>query len=460
MKKDIFLILGTLLLITLITFSSALSITPQTKSQIIVPDLNQPAEFELTISGSSGTHSIYTLSDVKILPSQFTLVQGTSQKIRAFVYPTSSLTEKGFYTFTYNINADLEKLYTGKFTVKIMDLKDLFEINSDSNNLDTGAMKFYIKNKENTNLNNIKIEFSSIFFKDIQKTLNFEPYEKKEIEVLVDKEELKTIAAGSYLINAEIETKNGKEKIDGTIFLGEKKEITAEEDISGFLIKTQSITRFNTGNVNEIVNIKIERGIISRLFTSFNNQPDSVIREGFSVTYSWTEELTPSEIFVVRAKTNYILPFLILIIAGFLIYTFKKYTQTKIEIIKSVSHVKTKTGHFALKVTLKIRAKKQVENVSLIDKIPAVVKVYEKFDETTNKPTKIDAANRRIQWDVGNMDLGEERVFSYIVYSKIGVVGKFSLPEALAVFEKEGEIHEVESNKVFFLSEQTSKDED
>ncbi|MBT7238024.1 hypothetical protein HN865_04160 [Candidatus Woesearchaeota archaeon] len=58
------------------------------------------------------------------------------------------------------------------------------------------------------------------------------------------------------------------------------------------------------------------------------------------------------------------------------------------------------------------------------------------------------------------MDLGEERVFSYIVYSKIGVVGKFSLPEALAVFEKEGEIHEVESNKVFFLSEQTSKDED
>ena len=102
-------------------------------------------------------------------------------------------------------------------------------------------------------------------------------------------------------------------------------------------------------------------------------------------------------------------------------------------------------------------AKQKVENVSLIDKIPAVVKVHENFE--TNKPDKIDTKNRRLQWNIGDLNPGEERVFNYIVYSKVGVVGKFSLPEALVVFEKDNEIHEVDSNKVFFLSEQSYKED-
>jgi hypothetical protein len=70
------------------------------------------------------------------------------------------------------------------------------------------------------------------------------------------------------------------------------------------------------------------------------------------------------------------------------------------------------------------------------------------------KPDKINAENRRIHWNIGDLNAGEERLFTYIVYSKVGIVGKFSLPGALAVFEKDGKIHEVESNKVFFMSDQ------
>jgi len=70
------------------------------------------------------------------------------------------------------------------------------------------------------------------------------------------------------------------------------------------------------------------------------------------------------------------------------------------------------------------------------------------------KPDKIDASSRRIHWNIGDLNAGEERLFSYIVYSKVGVVGKFSLPEATAVFEQNDKIKEVESNKVFFMSDQ------
>lgn len=49
---------------------------------------------------------------------------------------------------------------------------------------------------------------------------------------------------------------------------------------------------------------------------------------------------------------------------------------------------------------------------------------------------------------------------SYIIFSKIGVLGRFALPSASAIYEKDGEINETESNKAFFMAEQRVKDPD
>ena len=48
--------------------------------------------------------------------------------------------------------------------------------------------------------------------------------------------------------------------------------------------------------------------------------------------------------------------------------------------------------------------------MSIIDKVPAIVKIYKKFGLI--KPDKIDAASRRIHWNIGDLDAGEERVAS------------------------------------------------
>jgi len=58
------------------------------------------------------------------------------------------------------------------------------------------------------------------------------------------------------------------------------------------------------------------------------------------------------------------------------------------------------------------------------------------------------------------MQPGESRVISYIIYSKVGVLGKFALPTATAIYEKDGNIHEAESNHAFFIAEQGRKVED
>ncbi len=446
-----------LLIVLLISSVSAMSVQQIAKTDVIIPEFNQPAESTLKVTNAiSGIYNIYTLTDVKLLPTNsFVISEGTNNK-DIYIYPTPQLDIRGFYTFTYTIKGPEE--FSDKMTIKVVSLEDAIEISSDSNDPESGKINFYIQNKENIQLQNIRIKFSSVFFDDLEKTISLEPYEKFEISADVEESKLKKIIAGSYLVNAEFQTDKGLVDLVGTIYLGEKKGIRTETSSAGLLINTKSITKINIGNVPETINIKVKKNIITRLFASFNYEPDLVERNGLSITYSWNKKLNPTDIFTIKVRTNYMYPLFIIILAILIIKGFQRYTQTKLDITKSISKVRTKTGQFALKVRLSVKAKKSVENVSVVDRIPVMLKVYNKFG--TLKPTKFDVKNRRLQWDIGDLNTGEERCFDYIVYSKIGVVGKFALPSATAIFEKNNEIQETESNHVFYLSEQVKREED
>ena len=446
-----------LLAILLISTTSALTISENAINDVIIYEYNQPAKFEFSITDAEpGSYNLYTLTDVSLLPrDSFQLKEGTN-KLEVFVYPTESLTTRNYYTFAYFIKHPDGENQQESLTVKIVDLEDALLINSDSNDPKSDKITFYVKNLENANLKEIKAKFSSVFFEDFEYVFSLEPYEKKEFTIPLDKEETKTISAGSYIINAEFETDKGIVEMDGKIYLGEKKGIETEEDSSGFFIRTTEITKTNIGNVEDTVLTKIKRNILTRLFTTFNTEPDVVDRKDFVISYSWAKTLKPAEEFTIKARTNYIFPFLILILLILIVLGIKKYVRTIVEVKKTVTHVRTKGGEFALKVKLFVKSRREVENLSLIDKVPQIVKVYEKFG--TVRPDVIDAKNRKLKWHLGNLAAGEERAFSYMVYSKVGIVGKFSLPSAKAVFEKNTQVYEVESNKVFFLSAQTNKD--
>jgi len=436
-----------------LTFISALEISPTYNTNIIVRDVQNSINLDLKITNAStGIYNLYTLADISIKPSETFSISKEDTIKRFTITPTENLKTKGHYTFTYTLNHRGVEKVDEKMLINILDLEDVIEVGSDSIDPVEDKISFYVKNLEAVNLENLSAKFSSIFF-ETEKTFNLGPNEIKEISLKADKEKLKKIKAGVYIIKAVFKTKVGDKTIEGNLYLGEKKGITSTEDKSGFLIKTETITKINSGNVVESIQIKLKRNIFSRLFTTFNIEPTLINREGLSIEYTWLKEkLNPTEAYIVKAKTNYIFPFLIIIVAALALLGFKRFSETKLEIKKSVHHIKTKNGEFALKVTLSLKAKKDVENVTLIDRIPAIVKIYKKFG--TIKPDKIDAESRRIHWHIGDLNAGEVRLFTYVIYSKVGVVGKFSLPEALGVFEKDEKIHEVNSNKVFFMSDQ------
>ena len=177
-----------LLAILLISTASALNISDKSITNVIIPEFNQPAQFELTITEAQpGSYNIYTLTDVKIIPTAPFQIDSLTNSVDIYVYPTEQLEERGFYSFTYNLKTPTIEKIEDKLLIKIVDLKDAIEISSDSNDPSLNKISFYVRNKEQVELKNVKAKFSSIFF-DFEETFDLKPSEKTRFNINVDKE--------------------------------------------------------------------------------------------------------------------------------------------------------------------------------------------------------------------------------------------------------------------------------
>jgi hypothetical protein len=294
-----------------------------------------------------------------------------------------------------------------------------------------------------------------VFFDSVKK-VSLEPFGDVNVSVEIDKSRISKLIAGPYIFNAGISVDDASVSYEGIINYLEKEDSAEKKESSGILTRETKIIRENTGNVPISGTIEIKKDIISRLFTSFSESPLSSERKGLIVEYSWEKNLGPGESFVIVITTNYTfiaILIVLVVLIGFLVWL---YSLTAIKLHKSVSFVKTKGGEFALKVKIRVKARKSVDGLKIIDRLPYMTKLYEGFGK---KPDKIDEASRRLFWDVLYLNRGEERVFSYIIYSKLRAMGRFELPSARAMFEKDGKKQEVVSNKAYFVSESMSEGE-
>ncbi|MBA7643951.1 hypothetical protein ES703_51685 [subsurface metagenome] len=264
--------------------------------------------------------------------------------------------------------------------------------------------------------------------------------------------------AGFYTLNAKISVENEEANVEGIIKFVEKNLVTATKKDYGFIINTKITEKTNEGNVLVKSETVLKKNIISRLFTSFSPQPDIIERQGLTVYYTWEREIKPGETLKIIVKTNWLFPLLVILFIVAIVILAKQYAKTNLVLKKRVSFVRAKGGEFALKVSIFIYAKKYVERVSVIDRLPPLVKIHERFGG--EKPLRINEKNKRIEWEFEKLETGETRILSYIIYSKIGVLGKFALPATTAVYEREGEVHESTSNRAFFIAEQRKNIED
>ncbi|HED06384.1 MAG TPA: hypothetical protein ENI61_06845 [Ignavibacteria bacterium] len=456
MKKIFLLIIVLFLLPQILAIN--LDIKEKNSSEIIIQGINQPAIFNLKITnlGPSDNLQFYNLLGFSMAPKGTVLLnQGEAKKVKLMIYPKENFNYRGLYTFKYFIRGKDNSEISQELTIRIIDLKDAFEIGSNEINPDSNSLEVYINNKENLNFKEVKVKFNSAFFK-IEKNFSLKPNERKNFKIKLDKEDFKKLMAGFYTLNAEITVENKKVDLEGVIKFAEKDVLKITKKSYGILINTQIIEKKNEGNILVPSETVIKKNIFSRLFTTLNPEPDIVERYGFDIYYTWSKEIKPGEIMKIIVKTNWFFPFLVILFIIIIVILAKQYSRTDLILRKKVSFVKAKGGEFALKVSIFVNAKKYVEKVSIIDKLPSLVKIYERFGG--EKPKRINEKNRRIEWEFKELEEGETRVISYIIYSKIGIIGKFALPNAKGIYERNGEIHETESNKAFFIAEQRGKE--
>ena len=452
-----FLFLGIMIIIPF-ALSLSLDVKKTSSDEVMIADLNKPVEFELEIKnlGASDNIEFYNLLGFQMFPIGTTYIgTGETKEINLQVSPIGDFNQRGFYTFDYFIRGQGGSEINEKLSFEIIDLKDAFEVGSGSVETESQSLQIYIHNKHNFNFGDMKAKFSSAFF-NFDKEFSLGPYERKNFEVQLSKEDFKSLMAGFYTMNADVEVEGKTAEVEGVIKYNEKDVLTSSSTNYGFVINTEVIRKVNEGNVLAPTETVVKKNIISRLFTTLTPEPDSVDRQGLTVYYVWNRELDPGETLDITIRTNWLFPFLVILLIIAIVIIVKQYSRTNIVLRKRVNFVRAKGGEFALKVSISVTARRYVERVNVIDRLPPLVSLYEKYGG--EKPTRYDEKNRRLEWNFEKLEAGEKRALSYVIFSKVGVLGKFALPSASAIYEKEGEIQETESNRAFFITEQRVKD--
>ncbi len=457
MKKSLFLGLTVFLTLLFLPLILAVDLDVQKSSsdEVMIIDLNKPAVFDLSIKndGQTDNFMIYTIFGSGYLPQEkFTINSGQTKNIQFIVSPPYDVSRTGPVVFSYFIKGTDNSEYEGTLSVNAINLNKAFEIGSSDFDPESSSVEIYIKNKINFNFENLNVKFSSNFF-NLDESFSLASKETKNFEITLDKEQFKQLTAGFYTMTSEITTEGKTANVEGVMKFAEKKSITTETEKQGFFVSATTITKSNDGNLPEIVQITIQKNIISRLFTSVNPQPDNVERNNSKIFYSWNRELKPGESLAVKVRTNWFLPLIFIILIIGIVFFVKEYAKTDLKIKKRVTFVKSKGGEFALKVSLLVDARKQVDNLLIVERIPPLLNLYKKvFGREI--PTRIDEKSKKIEWQFKRLEAGEKRMINYVIYSKLGVLGKFALPRTAGFYEREGKLHEASSNQTFFLTEQ------
>ncbi len=437
-----------------LTLAQVIEIIPDKTIPVIIAESGEPATFSLEIinNGQSDEFEIFSLAGVTLEPTaKIPISAGASATLEVKAYPNKNIREKtrGFFIFQYEVYSSLNGKVKREQLTRIVDLGEVFEISVQSLEPDTQSLIMTVRNLENRAFSNVEVRAHSLLFED-SKIVSLDPYKMTNVSLAIDNAKTRKLVAGNYDVQYTISFEGLTAQKDSTVKYLEQGSLSVEEGRSGAIVRNKIITKTNEGNVPVTAIVTERRDIITRLVTKISPQPTQVTKSGFFVIYTWEKQLAPSESLVVTTSTNYTLPLLVLLIVLLGVSSVYFFTRRPLSLSKRVSMVKTKGGEFALKITLHVRANALLSDVIITDRIPHTMKLHENYG---SKPHAFNESARQISWNIAHLNTGETRVLSYIIYSKVRVVGSFSLPLAQATFVKDKTKYNVFSNKTSSASE-------
>ncbi len=421
--------------------------TKEAVNDVVAVELTIPAEYRITVENpnpTADTIEFLVLTDNTILPKQ--IPAPAKQSVTALVtFLPSYRVKYDFYYEYYIRNSRAESLKDYLF-VKIRPLSEILTITvPEVIGRNDESFPVTIKNKQNINLGDVQVFIKSDPV--TSETGILVPANSEQIaNVPLTNTRIKVTEAGDYDFTIILQLNNEYNyTIQRSIKLKEYAEIVEETKSSfQFFGYKKTITRRNNGNINQLINVDYAyANFLERTFTTFDIEPTDKTSE----KATWQKQLAPGETFIIVSDTNYTVPIVIiaLIIIAIVAYVIVK--RHMVIVSKKAIRIRTKGGEFAVKIVLLLKnvSGHEVSNLTLVDALPLTTQIYEKFG--TVKPDQQD--KHRLVWKFPALLPGEEILTSYIIYSKIEMVGTIELPKAKLTFNDiKGKRHISDSNKL------------
>lgn len=218
------------------------------------------------------------------------------------------------------------------------------------------------------------------------------------------------------------------------------------------LLKTERRFLFKTNNDDYGEPIKIETQFLKNIITS--TRPKSkFITEDNKRYFSFALTLNANNEMEIRIIENYrplVFIFFLILIAVLMYFAYRGPLMLR----KVTSSVERKEGGISeLKIVLNIknRSKDSLKDIEVIDSIPSITNLEKELFIGTLQPYKVLRHEKKgtiLKWKVDDLGVGEERVISYKVKSKLPILGSFSLEAAVAKYNYKGKDSIARSNSL------------
>jgi hypothetical protein len=448
-KKGLTLFLTTVIFGFLILSYAHAGFTIEKKAvnDVIATELTIPAKYDVTIhnEGPAYGFEFVTLVDATILPKEMiNIPSGQSSTVPVSFLPNYRV-KYNFY-YEYFVRDNFGNSIKDNLYVQILPLSQIVSIQVPKEIARNDvSLPIQIVNKENIDLGNVVVFVESDPI-TASTTIAVPANTAVTVNVPLGNTKLKVTEAGAYSIKVKLLLNNEYNyTLDQYSTLKEYSEITEETKISrNFFGYVKTITRKNNGNIKQLITVDYKyANFIEKSFTSFNIEPN--LRETSKST--WQKQLAPGETLTIIADTNYTIPIVIVIVLVIAVIAYIMFKKRKVIVSKKALRIRTKGGEFAVKIVLLLKniSNKEVSNLNLVDRLPLTTRLYEKFGSV--RPDETD--KHRLTWRFPALLPGEEIVTSYIIYSKINMVGTIELPSAALNFTGDkGKKHSTTSNKL------------
>ena len=327
------------------------------------------------------------------------------------------------------------------------------------------TVKINLENIGNYELRDAYLELKSSIF-SAKRYIHADIGEKKLESFVISLEE--DAKPDDYILHVEV--RNANEEIVGQ---ANKKFVLASfVDVSEKVVKENTLwrnvivlERENSGTLEKEEKITVKLNWIDKFFTSYSMEPNYIEKKEDGYYVTWDFVLKPNEKAKISVETNYKYLFwgagVLIIIALFFLYSY----YSKVSIVKRVMDVdKSREAISGIKVMLYVKNKsgKEIEKLRVIDYLPKLIAASGK-DFGTMRPSKTQVSSTgrmRLIWEFENVENNDERIITYVARSKLSIIGKLNLPNAIVeYFTKRGKPIRRKSNKLTLLTSVEQKEE-